>query len=53
MMDLTIAHAALIAAFEKEIYDFPEHACCSCERLHQFLLSDCLMTSKILTYGQS
>ena len=34
-MDLAIAHAALIAAFEKEIYDFPEHACCCCERLHQ------------------
>ena len=33
-MDLAIAHAALIAAFEKEINDFPEHACC-CERLHQ------------------
>ena len=34
-MDLAIAHAALIAAFEKEINDFPEHACCCCERLHQ------------------
>ena len=44
-MDLAIAHAALIAAFEKEIYDFPEHACCCCERLHQCLLLDCPMTS--------
>ena len=34
-MDLAIAHAALIAAFEKEINYFPEHACCCCERLHQ------------------
>ena len=34
-MDLAIAHAALIAAFEKEINDFPEHDCCYCERLHQ------------------
>ena len=34
-MDLAIAHAALIAAFEKKIYDFPEHACCCCERLHK------------------
>ena len=34
-MDLAIAHAALISAFEKEINDFPEHACCCCERLHQ------------------
>ena len=34
-MDLAIAHAALIAAFEKNIYDFPEHACCCCEHLHQ------------------
>ena len=34
-MDLLIAHAALIAAFKKEIYDFPEHACCCCECLHQ------------------
>ena len=34
-MDLAIAHAALIAAFEKEIYHFPEHTCCFCEHLHQ------------------
>ena len=33
--ELVIAHAALIAGFEKEIYDFPEHVCISCERLHQ------------------
>ena len=43
-MDLAIAHAALISVFEKEINDFPEHACCCCERLHQCLLLDCLMT---------
>ena len=52
-MDLAIAHAALISAFEKEIYDFPEHACCCCERLHQCLLLDCPMTSKAQMYGQS
>ena len=35
-MDLAIAHAALIAAFEKKTNDFPEHACCCCcEHLHQ------------------
>ena len=34
-MDLAIALAALISAFEKEIDDFPEHACCCCERLHR------------------
>ena len=33
--ELAIAHAAVIAGFEKEIYDFPEHACICCERLHQ------------------
>ena len=33
--ELAIAHAALIAGYEKEIYDFPEHACICCERLHQ------------------
>ena len=33
--DLTIAHAALIAGFEKEIYDFSKYACICCERLHQ------------------
>ena len=32
---LLITHAELITRLEKEIYDFPEHACCSCERLHQ------------------
>ena len=34
-MELAIVHAALIAGFEKEIDDFPEHACICCERLHQ------------------
>ena len=29
--DLTITHTALIAGFEKEIYDFPEYACICCE----------------------
>ena len=33
--ELAIAHAALIAGYEKEVYDFPEHACICCERLHQ------------------
>ena len=28
-------HAQVIADFEKEVDDDPEHACCSCERLHQ------------------
>ena len=32
---LLITHAIIIKDFEKEIEDFPEHACCSCERLHQ------------------
>ena len=32
---LVITHAALITILEKEINDFPEHACCCCERLHQ------------------
>ena len=32
---LLITHAGLIGELEEEIYDFPEHACCSCERLHQ------------------
>ena len=30
-----IAHAALIAGFEKEIDDFPVNACICCEHLHQ------------------
>ena len=34
-MELTISHAALIAGYEKEIDDFPEHVCICCERLHQ------------------
>ena len=34
-MQLLITHASLIAELEKEIYDFPEYVCCSCERLHQ------------------
>lgn len=33
-MELALAHAALIARYEKEI-DFPEHACICCEPLHQ------------------
>ena len=33
--ELAIAHAALIAGYEKEIYDFPEHVCIHCERQHQ------------------
>ena len=33
--ELAIAHAALIAGYEKEIYDFPENVCICCERLHQ------------------
>ena len=32
---LFITHAGLIAELEKEIDDFPEYICCSCERLHQ------------------
>ena len=32
---LLITHAELITRLEKEIYDFPEHVCCSCQRLHQ------------------
>ena len=32
---LLSTHIGLISKFEKEIYDFPEHVCCSCERLHQ------------------
>ncbi len=32
---LVIAHAQLITQLEKEIDDFPDHDCCSCERLHQ------------------
>ena len=32
---LTLTHVALIAHLDKEIDDFPEHMCCSCERLHQ------------------
>ena len=33
--ELSIVHAALIAGYEKKIYDFPEHTCICCERLHQ------------------
>ena len=32
---LVIMHAHMISKLEKEIDDDPEHACCSCERLHQ------------------
>ena len=49
-MELTIAHAALISGFEKEIDDYPEHACICCERLHQ--KSQCLLlVSLMLRYG--
>ena len=33
--ELAIAHAAVIAGFEKEINDFPENVCICCKRLHQ------------------
>ena len=33
--ELSIVHAALIAGYEKEIYDFSEHTCICCERLYQ------------------
>ena len=32
---LLIAHAQVISDLQKEIDDDPEHACCSCEHLHQ------------------
>ena len=32
---LTVTHAKLITELEKEISDYPEHVCCSCEQLHQ------------------
>ena len=32
--ELAIAHAAVIAGFEKEINDFPENVCICCKRLH-------------------
>ena len=32
---LLISHAELISQLEDEVQGFPEHACCSCERLHQ------------------
>ena len=32
---LLVTHAKLITKLEKEIEDFPEHVCCSCERLFQ------------------
>ena len=51
-MDLAIVHAALIAAFEKEIYDFPVVVVSICTRESQCLLLHCPMTSKTLTYGQ-
>ena len=34
-IELAIAHATLIAAFKKEIYDSLEHGCCCCKHLHQ------------------
>ena len=33
--ELLISHAGLITELEKEIEDFPDHSCVSCERLHQ------------------
>ena len=33
--ELLLTHALLITQLEKEIDDFPEHACCSCNQLHQ------------------
>ncbi len=32
---LQITHAHVITQLEKEIDDFPDNVCCSCERLHQ------------------
>ena len=32
---LMIKHAHIISQLEKEIDDYPQHVCCSCERLHQ------------------
>ena len=32
---LVVTHAKLITQLEKEINDYPEHVCCSCEQLHQ------------------
>ncbi len=30
-----VVHGQLITQLERKIDDFPDHACCSCERLHQ------------------
>ena len=30
-----IRHADVIDAFQKQINDYPDHGCCSFERLHQ------------------
>ena len=32
---LLIEHAQLITQFEREVDDYPEHVCCSCECLYQ------------------
>ena len=32
---LLIEHAQLITQYEREIDDYPEHVCCSCECLYQ------------------
>ena len=32
-LDLTIKHAKMIAQYEKEVRDYAEHACCSCQQL--------------------
>ena len=33
--ELLLTHALFITQLEKEIDDFPEHTCCSCNQLHQ------------------
>ena len=33
--ELMIRYADVINAFQKQIDDYPDHACCRCERLHQ------------------
>ena len=32
---LAVTHTKLITELEKEISDYPEHVCCSCEQQHQ------------------
>ena len=45
---VAIALAALIAGYEKEIYDYPENVCICCECVHQCLLLACLMTLTLM-----